>query len=151
MTGSSPKNLVIPFHNSYSEYFCVLMLTTYLCILCISNFFWHRWPSWSGMWTRWPPSSVCSVSVVIHTLKYTVFTHLYLYLYLLPRYVLPHVLRFRQPRMRSPVSLEDSHVETTVQILSLVSWWKWLYGCIIWYIYGIWYYMVVLSSLLYLK
>ena len=39
MTGSSPKNLVIPFHNSYSEYFCVLMLTTYLCILCISNFF----------------------------------------------------------------------------------------------------------------
>ena len=37
MTGSSPKNLVIPFHNSYSEYFCVLMLTTYLCILCISN------------------------------------------------------------------------------------------------------------------
>ena len=109
---------------------CVSWWWPRICVFCVFLILvLRRWPSWSGMWTRWPPSSVCSFSVVI---KYTVFAYLflylYLYLYLLPRYVLPHVLRFRQPCMRPPVALEDSHVETTVQILSLVSWWKWLYS-----------------------
>ena len=38
-----------------------------------------------------------------------------------PQYVLPHVLWFCQPCLRSSVSFENTHVETAVQVLPLVS------------------------------